>query len=540
MTTKKLVILLCTGLISTVASAQIVIQSDPHAANKSTHFISSGSYFKLGITANAGGAINSVLIASPGNVLPLKDIMGAQAETYGRLSQANLRDSSHNYVYNPTQAGFGETLGTPCNISDVNGKLTIAKHRMSLWNGDDRYDYIRNSGLGPNPYPANGSTYDVDKLDEVTLGMNQADEISSEFSFGGYYEDFKPKLTGLANPVGVILYHHSFDFNFVPGNCLKQFSAANGGLVEEQVTGNLVPVYQSAKANPQIVNSQPTGNYTTTDQDLSNIFARLTFTWDYAESGFDPKYRYFRNGSLPWTAPEDRYDKVSKNMVTTGTNQSAIIVSESGSNLGLGRTLGFYKPRSLTNINCVIGKSIANNAELYRDDRVYYRDIFEGRNRVAGKMSILGFSTRVNGLLNRNKLVSRNAYESLEQDYFFIYGNSPQQVKDAIDKLENYLASQGNGVASLNSNEKLKNDIQVNGPVSLNVFPNPATNQVTISSSSSNQTIKNIVVYNESGKQVFSKQNVNGNLSIPTVQLGGAGIYLVKTDIGTKKLIITQ
>jgi hypothetical protein len=551
---KNIVALLFSGLACNDASAQIVA-SNPHAANKSSHFIVSGD-LKIGISNKAGGAINSVIIpktsvaSDPNSV----DIMGTQAETYGRLSQVNIRDSAHNAVYNPTQAGFNETLGTQCviNSSTNPSKLNINKHRMSLWRGDGRYDYIKNESVGSDGYQGNNlSEGDVDNVNETT--QTQSDEVGSEFSFGGYFEDFKPRLSSLASlpAVGVILFHSEIDFNYMPGFCLSQFSPNGQGTLIEQVRvprtgalvdGNRVPIFQTSKANPDISNTKPNAINAGTFNDLSYIPARLTFTWDFKdESGntiFDPKYRYFRNSGT-WSVAEDRYSiGFKKQDFAANTNRSAIMVSEAGADGTAGRSFCIYKAATKNNATPVVGKSTSDNTEIYRDNRIYGRDLGETRERVAGLMSIMYFTSNISGLINKgslNNVSGAAAYESIEQDYFFIYGRSPQQVKNAVDALDAYFTDNSNLVLTINSGLEGLSDSMV-GNESVSIYPNPATDIVTIKLSDGEAD--NINIYNVAGKLVYSMQNVTYGISVSTSQIGGSGTYIIKTSKKTQKLII--
>lgn len=540
---KKVITLLSAVLIYNAASAQIVL-SDPHAANKSSHFITSGD-LKLGISNKAGGAINSVIIPKTPDIDDSNriDIMRNQAERYGRLCQMNIRDTAHTGVYNPTQAGFNETLGTQCVInSSINpSKLTVNRHRMTLFRGDGKYDYIKNENIGSDGYGSDASEGDDDNVaEQPTQGQN--DEVSSEFSFECYYEDFKPKLPALASQpaIGVVLFHSEIDFNFAPGFCLSQFTA-------QGVLKSGAPVYNPSKANPNISNTIPNNVNAGGVNDLSYIPARLTFTWDIKEPNgtivFDPRYRYFRNGTT-WSGAEDRYVNDSKRQDVSGSNRSAIMVSESNSDGVPGRSICIYKPASKNNITPVVGKSTSTNNIIYRDDRVDGRDLGDTRNRVPNYMSVMFFTSDLRGLFNRNKLTNLaevnnlDAYEGILQDYFLIYGRTPGQVKDAVQSLDNYFANNPNLVLSKNSDNILEILPDSKDSDALSIFPNPATNVVNIKLS--NDKKSDITIYNEAGKLILSKQNISGNISIPTAQIGGPGIYFVKTDIETKKLIIGQ
>ncbi|TLX78268.1 T9SS type A sorting domain-containing protein [Labilibacter sediminis] len=71
---------------------------------------------------------------------------------------------------------------------------------------------------------------------------------------------------------------------------------------------------------------------------------------------------------------------------------------------------------------------------------------------------------------------------------------------------------------------------------SFSVYPNPANEFVTISINSENTVELNI--YDSTGRKVFSRSNLSSSISIPTSEIGGKGIYLVKINSEIKKLVI--
>lgn len=95
-------------------------------------------------------------------------------------------------------------------------------------------------------------------------------------------------------------------------------------------------------------------------------------------------------------------------------------------------------------------------------------------------------------------------------------------------------------VTPVNTTASNKTSEELSAPTEtlLSVYPNPATNMVNIQMAGSKSA--DISIYNQTGKIVYSTKNVSGTLSIPVNQIGGAGIYFVKTDTETKKLIISQ
>lgn len=85
-----------------------------------------------------------------------------------------------------------------------------------------------------------------------------------------------------------------------------------------------------------------------------------------------------------------------------------------------------------------------------------------------------------------------------------------------------------------NSNEILSFNIEENG---LMVYPNPASGNVNIKLGSA---LTDLTIYDISGKIVFTKKDVKDLISITTSEIGAAGVYTVRTNTETTKLIISN
>jgi len=94
------------GCRQVAVGQNIIVPSDPSVT---TDTLRSGELV-LGINSNGGGVINYLYLPGTGN------IFGPQSVKYGRSGQSAMRDALHGGRYNPTQAGFNETLGTPCTV----------------------------------------------------------------------------------------------------------------------------------------------------------------------------------------------------------------------------------------------------------------------------------------------------------------------------------------------------------------------------------------------------------------------------------------
>jgi hypothetical protein len=88
------------------------------------------------------------------------------------------------------------------------------------------------------------------------------------------------------------------------------------------------------------------------------------------------------------------------------------------------------------------------------------------------------------------------------------------------------------------ASENVASSIDVVNTISLSIFPNPATTLINIKLTNPKAT--NVNIFNQVGKLVYTKQNVAGNFSIPSAEIGGAGVYFIKTETETKQFIIAQ
>ncbi len=119
----------------------IIAPSDPSIT---TDTLRSGELV-LGINSNGGGVINYLYLPGTGN------IFGPQSVKYGRSGQSAMRDALHGGRYNPTQAGFNETLGTPCTVERGADKLVIPARPVALWYGDCKWDFTEWENIGADP-----------------------------------------------------------------------------------------------------------------------------------------------------------------------------------------------------------------------------------------------------------------------------------------------------------------------------------------------------------------------------------------------------
>jgi len=163
---------------------KIIANNDPTVT---THILKSGE-LTLGFTDFGRGMINQVILSGVG------DMTTESTKKYGRGCQTSLRDEAHGGIYNPTQAGFNETLGTECEVTKTPGKIVIEPRGCALWYGDGRYDFTQWENIGPDYNGKDDGNLDEDGLDESNLPGKQATEVYSEFDYYGTYEDYLSKF----------------------------------------------------------------------------------------------------------------------------------------------------------------------------------------------------------------------------------------------------------------------------------------------------------------------------------------------------------
>src|SRR3989339_430011 len=106
-----------------------------------------------------------------------------------------------------------------------------------------------------------------------------------------------------------------------------------------------------------------------------------------------------------------------------------------------------------------------------------------------------------------------------------------QIIRMAIDNTGNAWVATGNGVSKVNLytgiTEEIISDL-------ISVFPNPANDFINLKTS--NNTIKNVEVFNSLGKIIYSG-NYTGRLTIDT-RNWDAGMYFVKTEDEVKMILV--
>lgn len=386
---------------------EIISESDPRIT---THHLKSGSSgFQIGITSNAGGVINEVII--PG----LGDIMDKEADLYGRAGQVAIRDAAHGGRYNPTQAGFNETLGSKCKITYTSDEktLVVEPRPMALWHGDGEYDFTRWENIGNDPYKSDGGNTDEDGLDEEDLPGKQLDEVKSEFDYYGTYEDLSGK-----NGIDIAIIRHYFQISFIrpPGHCINQHRAGT-------------KLWNPNSVQADISRNAPEGVHPGSDKDMN----RMTSVWSlrHDRAKWTPMYVYYRKTNGQW-------DKLIADNVNDGfPNGDDTIFINADSNIETqGKSLALYRPKTEINTNIIIGVNEKDGSIAYKDTRGNDKRTTYSSKRIP-TMSKYGFVNIIIGMINRTQLDS-NIYEAFRNEVYILYG-TPKEIMNAIAILDTHL-----------------------------------------------------------------------------------------------------
>ncbi len=396
-----LVVIFSTGLGSAKPS-RIIAPSNPRVT---THQLKSGN-LTIGLTDNGGGIINQVIL--PG----LGDIMDRVTDMYGRAGQVAIRDASHGGRYNPTQAGFNETLGTQCQIIETDDSLIVKPRGMALWHGDGKYDFTQWENIGDDPYREDGGSGDLDGLDENTLPGKQETEVYSEFDYYGTYQNYMGK-NGIVTPA----IRHYFEIRFIrtPGHCLKQFREGT-------------PVWNGREVRSDISKSAPKGVHTGTDKDMNGLMAVWSLRHDISKWRYS--FVYFRRNDGSWEV-EKSTDSIGKKIAQRGDDTVFILADCEDPEKGIG--LSLYRPKSDINVNQIVGINQKTGNIMYKDNRTDNISIMVNPERTP-TMSKYGFLGIFSGMLNRTRL-QPDIYEAFRSE-FYIFSGTPQEIMDAIKLID--------------------------------------------------------------------------------------------------------
>ena len=399
--------------ISVYSGQPFKIISNNGKGSAVTDTIKSGD-FVLGINDYGGGAISMISLPGVGN------IMGPKALSYGRMGQSSIRDGAHGGKYNPTQAGFTETIGTECEVIKTPGKMVVEPRGCALWNGDGKYDFTEWENIGPDPYKNDGGNSDQDGLDESNLSViingktytKQEAEVYSEFDYFGTYENAKGK-----NGITIPAFRHYFEYRFIrrPGHCINQFRDGT-------------PVWDGSKISTNLSVKNPKGVFKGTDKDMNNLSASWSIRNDL--SLWYPKFRYVQKVNGTWEVEDRSIRTTDRN--DTKYKQVFIIAESKDDNTG--NAIGFYRPDSEINKNQIMGVREYDNSIFYTDNRIKETFYIETPTRTP-TMSWMGFRNSSLGLINRDRL-PQGIYETYREEAYLFFG-TPKQIKEAIAAFDN-------------------------------------------------------------------------------------------------------
>ncbi|WP_139959694.1 T9SS type A sorting domain-containing protein [Flavicella sediminum] len=476
-----------------------------------THRVRSGD-FTIGINKFGGGYITEIDIPGIGN------IMGVQAQKYGRGGQSSIRDLGRGGQYNPTQAGFSDNAGTECAITTVSpSKLIIPSRGCALYNGDGHFDFTNWENISADhPNINDAGNTDQDGIDESNLSVTidgktyskQEAEVHSDFDFYGEYEDYST-ITGISIPA----IRHYFEYRFIrsstlPNSAMKQFN-------EVALKGLDKPEWNDAYFLNDISVENPIGVHTGGTDHLNSISLSWSIRNDVAL--WDPGFRYkqLKNGS--W----ERLDRDKVNRGYEKDYKLRFIISDSD-NENEGHALGFYLPSSDINSNNIVGIKESDNSIAYKDNRTSDR-FFNDQPRRTPTMGWIGFRSTLNGVIDRSHLTDEYAgiYEMIRAENIMLVGTTAE-IKAAFIKLDQYYA------------DLLATD-KVNDEEAFIFFPNPTNDKITIALKNS---ISKLNIYNSLGKEVYSWKGNSKKLTIPVSKIGTKGIYFLKVNNTTKEFVI--
>lgn len=380
----------------------------PSISTITTHRLNSGNVV-LGISSDGGGYINMLNIPGKG------DIMGFATDRYGRGGQSAMRDRLHGGRYNPTQAGFHETLGTPSIIEVSQDSLVIVPRMCSLWHGDGKYDYVRWENIGADPYQDDGGNSDIDNVDEEELEGKQLTEVGSEFDYYGVYENYMGQ-----NGVTIPCFRHYYEYRFIrsPGHCLSQFAPGS-------------PIYNESQIVDDISRLYPEGTHKATAGDISGLIKVWSLRNDRAL--WDPPYRHLITTQGTWVLQARTDDLSSGGVHGTGATYQALVILSDSQDRDKGVALGLYRPASEINSFVIVGIEDSTGNQVYKDDRTNNVIMLDQPARVPA-MTKYGFLLDGTGMLNRQRTDS-TVYEMLRSEFYILVG-TPHEIFEAANSIQ--------------------------------------------------------------------------------------------------------
>ncbi len=531
---------------STAQTPSLVQPSDAGVTTHHVRSVNNGREFRIGITSNAGGVINEIVLPDIG------DITDFHADRYGRCTQTSIRDEAHQGKYNPTQAGFNETLGTVISVKRTNNqgnivnagegvisnrKLIVGPFRLALWKADGQYDYTENeTGFDNNGNPTVLSdsydesqniipgAADIDLISEPAAQITHTDEVGTPFEFYAEYENFllssNVPSTLQQQGASVIRHYTEIQYKNAPDHSLEQFRF--GEFIDKKTLDTLPILDQNVLGVP-IVDVMPrhkkNNQYATTYEDLTDALTPFNLRFDRAL--WDPTYRYINIGT--WDREHRTDDKAYREQING--SRALIITDEDSINATTGKALGLYKPFSEINEYSIIGRMKATDSIVYSKNRSTLSEANDNRSRTV-HMSLLGFTDRLSYLINPTALKERQdineVFETYRSEVYLVYG-TPKECADAIADLELSLVTNQSSQAKVGDAKKAAQETEAKAAV----YPNPSYSGLFYLNSAEPWQ-----VYSTTG--ILIKQGTGKTINLQNAE---NGFYIIKQGSNTFKVM---
>ncbi len=392
----------------TAETTPIVLESDPAYVSHTLKV----KNVTIDLNDKGGGYLNYCSIDDGANIV---------STDYGKGWQGALRDRMHRGRYNPTQAGFTDTAGTPVDIQKIDKKLIIPKFNMPLF-GDAVFDFTQYEDLVPDsPKYRDGGNTDTDGYTEE--GWTQDDEIRSEFDFQGYYED----ASHLADNQSVVIRFYAEYIYAREPKAIYQFG-------KKARKSNGQPVLHE-KGKSKDISKTLVGNQEPTPTDLSHILfvpygVRLT-----KASGYKIPM-WYDNGQWHYSSLKELKGKKKKKKFSMDISQAKLksdfLLFSTGKNPDTSSAIALYVPESEINHHQLVGINRLTNKIAYKEDRRSEATIFF-THRTPKQMSMRYIYT-LSGMLGPHH-TEENISETIRNETYILFG-SPNEILKSILLLE--------------------------------------------------------------------------------------------------------
>lgn len=396
------VVALASSMAAGAAPFAIAVEAPQQEADVTTHQITSAGAV-LGISDRGGGYINKLVVPGIG------DVIGPVAARYGRGGQVSVRDELHGRKYNPTQAGFTDRAGTHVEVTIRGNEIVLPRRPMSLWNGDNQYDFTQWENLAADPYNSDGGASDSDGIDESALPGKQADEITSEFDFVAFYSNVSD-----GTKIKIPAFRFKYELRYVrKPQAIFQF-------------GRKTPTFKPTHALPDISVEMPAGVHPATETTLSKMLMNATIRGDKSVWAPDVVFTVDKRGQLV-AGVAGRGDAEE---LEAGTG--SLVIMARGTDPRSGIAIGFFQPPSRANTYNVVGRSAGDNELKYEDRRATRTQLLGNPSRTPD-MWLMGTRVYSTGLLSTAE-TAKGIYEAVRGESFILIG-TPQEILEASAKL---------------------------------------------------------------------------------------------------------